>query len=86
MSFCVILTTILFTSTILERGVTFKNIHILVIQSNHAVFDQASLIQIAGRVGRDPKYPSGIAIFYGNEKSKAIQECIWALGKMNESM
>lgn len=77
---------ILFTSTILERGVTFKNIQILVIQSNHAVFDQSSLIQIAGRVGRDPKHPSGIAIFYGNEKSKAVQECIWALGKMNESM
>ena len=56
------------------------------IQSNHAIFDQASLIQIAGRVGRDPQYPSGIAIFYGNKKSKAIQECIWALGKMNESM
>lgn len=77
---------ILFTTTILERGVTFKNINILVLQSNHSVFDQASLIQIAGRVGRDPKYPKGYALFYGNEKNQSIKDCIWALEKMNESL
>lgn len=77
---------ILFTSTILERGVTFKGIHILVLQSNHVVFDQASLIQIAGRVGRDPNYPGGIALFYGNEKSKDVKDCIWALEKMNGTL
>lgn len=77
---------ILITSTILERGVTFKNINILVLQSNHVVFDQASLIQIAGRVGRDPNHPYGIALFYGNEKSKAMKECIRTLEKMNESL
>ena len=77
---------ILFTTTILERGVTFKNIHVLVIQSNHKVFDEASLIQIAGRVGRDPNYPSGILLFYGSEKSKSVMNCIDALEKMNGAL
>ena len=77
---------VLFTSTILERGVTFKNIHILVLQSNHNVFDQASLIQIAGRVGRDPNFPNGLALFYGDEKNESIRECIRALKRMNESV
>ena len=77
---------VLFTTTILERGVTFKNIHILVLQSNHIVFDEASLIQIAGRVGRDPNFPYGKAIFYGNEKTKVIKNCMLSLEKMNESV
>lgn len=77
---------VLFTSTILERGVTFKGINIMVLQSDHPVFDEANLIQIAGRVGRDPKNPTGHAIFYGEEKTKAISRCIFALNKMNESL
>src|SRR5699024_1563318 len=38
----------LITTTILERGVTFPSIDVVVIQANHKVFDEAALVQIAG--------------------------------------
>lgn len=77
---------ILFTSTILERGVTFKGIHVLVLDSDHPVFDEASLIQIVGRVGRDPKKPGGIAKLYMSEKSHDVKRCVYAIKKMNETL
>ena len=77
---------ILFTSTILERGVTFSNINIGVLNSNHHVFDESSLIQIVGRVGRDPKYPTGHCILYCDEINSSIKRCKNAIMKMNESL
>lgn len=78
--------TVLFTSTILERGVTFKGVHVAVLQSSHPVFDESSLIQIVGRVGRDPNNPTGHALLYADKKNHAIKRCIYALQKMNESL
>jgi len=43
---------ILISTTILERGVTFPNINVLVLEADQTVFNEATLIQIAGRVGR----------------------------------
>ena len=77
---------VLFTSTILERGVTFKGINIAILEADHKVFDEASLIQIVGRVGRDPKNPFGHAFLYAGEKNHAIRRCIYALQKMNETL
>lgn len=77
---------IIFCSTILERGVTFKNIHVLVLNSDHQVFDESSLIQIVGRVGRNPNYPTGICILYGEEKTYSMKRCKYAIKKMNETL
>lgn len=48
---------ILLTTTILERGVTFLYLDVIVVDAHR--FDSASLIQICGRVGRKPKDPTG---------------------------
>jgi len=40
------------TTTILERGVTFKKIMVLVVEAQAQEFSKTSLIQIAGRAGR----------------------------------
>ena len=48
---------ILLTTTILERGVTFLHLDVIVIDAHR--FDSRSLIQICGRVGRKPKDPTG---------------------------
>ena len=40
------------TTTILERGVTFKQITVLVLEAQAKEFSKTSLIQIAGRAGR----------------------------------
>lgn len=74
----------LFTTTVLERGITIPKIDIVVFQSDHAVFDEASLIQIIGRVGRSPNKPDGVGIFYYAKKTSAIKRCMQALVKMNE--
>ncbi len=71
-------------TTVLERGVTFSNIHVVVLNANHIVFDESSLIQISGRVGRDKNYPSGECYFLMNEQSKEVDQCIKEIEKANK--
>lgn len=74
---------ILVCTTIMERGVTFENVNICVLFAEHPVFTKASLIQIAGRVGRSSKYPTGEGLFLCRRKSKKVDECIQELQMMN---
>ena len=71
-------------TTVLERGVTFSNIHVVVLHANHVVFDESSLIQISGRVGRDKDYPTGLCYFLMNEQSKEVDKCIKEIEKANK--
>ena len=50
---------ILVTTTILERGVTFPQVDVFVCMANHHLYTSSSLIQIGGRVGRSPDRPTG---------------------------
>ncbi|WP_241211389.1 DEAD/DEAH box helicase family protein [Amphibacillus jilinensis] len=75
---------ILITTTILERGVTFPAVDVVVLQADHHVFDQAALVQIAGRAGRDPNDPNGDVIFICNGKTKAIAHAVKAIERMNK--
>jgi len=45
--------TTLISTTILERGVTFPRVNVLVLEADQEIFNEATLIQIAGRVGRN---------------------------------
>lgn len=73
----------LLCTTILERGVTFSNIDVMVVKANHQVFDCASLIQISGRVGRDIKHPFGSCIFLIHAQSKEVDQCLKLIRKAN---
>ncbi|MGO2082377.1 DEAD/DEAH box helicase [Vagococcus sp.] len=73
----------LLTTTILERGVTFANIDVLVIQADHPVFNPSSLVQIAGRVGRSPQFPTGSVYFIHSGKSRAMKQAILQIKEMN---
>lgn len=66
----------LVTTAVLERGVTVKNLQVIVFMANHAVYDQYALIQIAGRVGRKKDAPEGRVIFLATKVNKEIQNCI----------
>lgn len=77
---------VLFTTTIMERGITIKGVDIMVIQANHIVFDEASLIQIIGRVGRSVDCFGGLGIFYCSWKNESISRCVRGLRKMNEAL
>ena len=52
---------IVFTTTILERGFTMARLDVIVI--NAETFSKAALIQIAGRVGRKMEEPKGLVLF-----------------------
>lgn len=53
----------LVTTTILERGVTFPGVQVVILGADDPVFTVAALVQIAGRVGRSPTAPTGTVLF-----------------------
>ncbi|PKK94884.1 MAG: hypothetical protein CVV60_04165 [Tenericutes bacterium HGW-Tenericutes-5] len=61
---------VLISTTILERGVTFHNVNVIVIEAANKVYNEATLIQIAGRVGRSGD--EAIVLFLSKEKSDAM--------------
>lgn len=71
------------TTTILERGVTFEDIDVIVIGSNHTVFNRASLVQIAGRVGRSQRWPTGNVYFVHDGWTKAMKEAVQEIQQLN---
>jgi competence protein ComFA len=76
-------TSILLTTTILERGVTFPNIDVAVVGAEEDIFTESALVQIAGRVGRSPKNPSGNITFFHYGKSLAMEKAHKQINRMN---
>lgn len=54
----------LLTTTILERGITIKNVQVAVVGAESTIFNSSALIQIAGRVGRNAEFASGDIVFF----------------------
>lgn len=74
----------LISTTVLERGITIKGIYVLILNADHGVFHEASLIQMIGRVGRSIDMPKGEGIVLCSKKTKAIKRCEKALQEMNK--
>lgn len=72
------------TTTILERGVTFRDIDVFVVGAENGVFTEASLVQIAGRVGRHKDYPSGDVYFGHFGYSRAMKRAVKQINTMNQ--
>lgn len=77
---------IMVATTILERGVTFEDINVMVLFADHPVFDTASLIQISGRVGRSFAFPKGECIFLSRSKTLAAIRCLKKIEEANRSV
>lgn len=52
------------TTTILERGVTIKNVQVAVVGVESKIFTSSALIQISGRAGRSANFPNGEVVFF----------------------
>ncbi|WP_338816594.1 DEAD/DEAH box helicase [Lactiplantibacillus argentoratensis] len=63
----------LVTTTILERGVTFPGIDVIVLGADDEVFSTAALVQIAGRVGRSSDRPNGLVWFICHSHGRNIK-------------
>lgn len=73
----------LVTTTILERGVTFPALNVLVLGADHQTFSTAALVQIAGRVGRSAKHPTGNVIFVCSDHVKNIRGALRQIKGLN---
>ena len=76
----------LVTTSVLERGVTVKDLQVIVFDADNVVYDKGTLIQIAGRVGRKIDAPKGEVIFIGKRKTKAMEECIRDINRSNQAL
>lgn len=64
----------LVTTSILERGVTVKNLQVIVYKANSEIFNASSLIQISGRVGRKIDASSGSVLFLASEINTEMEQ------------
>ena len=76
----------LVTTAVLERGVTVKDLQVIVFKANHNVYNQYSLIQIAGRAGRKKEAPEGRVIFLATKVNSEIEDCISTIIQSNFNM
>ena len=76
--------TILVSTTILERGVTFPCVDVMVVQANHRLYTSSSLVQIGGRVGRSMERPTGDLLFFMEGSNRAIEKAIAEIKTMNQ--
>ncbi|WP_318247316.1 helicase-related protein [Halobacillus litoralis] len=75
---------LMLTTTILERGVTFPSVDVFVVDAGHTVFDEAALVQIAGRAGRSPDDPDGDVRFFHSGKTNAMLDARDSIMHMNK--
>lgn len=76
----------LVTTAVLERGVTVKNLQVVVYGADQAIYDEAALIQIAGRAGRKMDAPSGEVTFLCDKVTRAIQGSIEEIRACNKHL
>lgn len=76
----------LVTTSVLERGVTVRNLQVIVCQSDHKIYEKGTLIQIAGRAGRKADAPTGDVIFYASKTTKSMVAAINDIMKSNEAL
>ncbi|MBH5320613.1 DEAD/DEAH box helicase family protein [Paenibacillus sp. GSMTC-2017] len=74
---------ILVTTTILERGVTIPKSDVFILDADGGLFDEASLVQMAGRAGRSASDPHGHVYFCAKERSQSQMRAIHHIRAMN---
>ncbi|MEC0267583.1 DEAD/DEAH box helicase [Paenibacillus anseongense] len=74
---------VLVTTTILERGVTVPKSDVFILDADSKLFDEAALVQMAGRAGRSKDDPAGKVYFAAKEITRSQKEAIRQIEKMN---
>ena len=76
----------LVTTSVLERGVTVKNLQVIVFHANNEIYDKGTLIQISGRVGRKLDAPTGDVYFLADSDTEAMRKAKEEIMKSNEAL
>ncbi|WP_442956231.1 helicase-related protein [Paenibacillus sp. USHLN196] len=74
---------LLVTTTILERGVTIPRSDVFILDADNSLFDEASLVQMAGRAGRSMDDPAGRVIFASSRRTRSQVKAVAQIRKMN---
>ncbi|AIQ76854.1 helicase-related protein [Paenibacillus sp. FSL L8-0323] len=74
---------LLVTTTILERGVTVPRSDVFILDADSGLFDEASLVQMAGRAGRSKDDPDGHVVFASPQWSRSQRGAIAQIRTMN---
>lgn len=74
----------LLTTTILERGITIKNVQVAVVGAESEIFNESALIQISGRVGRNMHHPTGDIVFFHHGLTNEINAAIAEICRLNK--
>lgn len=80
------LSKILVTTAVLERGVTVKDLQVVIFGADHPLYTSAALIQISGRVGRKKDAPTGEVVFIAKRETREMVEAIREIKSANESL
>ena len=76
----------LVTTAVLERGVTVKNAQVIVYHADHNIYNEHTLVQISGRVGRKKDAPEGEVIYLANKETKAMSKSIFEINRANKNL
>ena len=76
----------LVTTAVLERGITVKDLQVIVFHADSYIYDDHALVQIAGRAGRKKDAPEGEVIFIGKTKTKYMERAISDIIAANEAL
>ncbi|CAM3952575.1 ATP-dependent helicase ComFA [Bacillus paramycoides] len=76
---------LLVTTTILERGVTVKNLQVAVLGAEEEIFSESALVQVAGRAGRSFDEPHGEVIYFHYGKTEAMVRAKKHIQSMNKN-
>ncbi|NMO96609.1 helicase-related protein, partial [Paenibacillus lemnae] len=74
---------LLVTTTILERGVTVPMSDVFILDADSEMFDEAALIQMAGRAGRSKDDPAGSVVFGSPHWTRSQRLAIRQIKQMN---
>jgi competence protein ComFA len=74
------------TTAVLERGVTFKDLQVIIYDADNELYNSHTLIQIAGRVGRKIDAPEGKVFFLVNKTTAEIQKAIATIRSKNRAL
>lgn len=74
---------VLVTTTILERGVTVPKSDVFIMDADSQLFDEAALVQMAGRAGRSQDDPAGKVYFAAKEITQSQKEAVRQIKQMN---
>ena len=77
---------ILVSTSILERGITINGLQVVIWNADHPIYDEATLTQMIGRVGRTVEHPFGEVLLLSQTQSRAMVHVMKELKQLYDTM